>query len=255
MSKTSRAIAEENAMEPKENGTTTVNKVTDYIKRKIIYRELMPGDKIPTETELCQLLNVSRGSVREAMKLLEAINLIHIQRGSGTYISRPEAISFSESFMFKMLLNNVAIDDMLKFREQIEIAIVNLAVINATQEDIDALKENIAEFSNCVNRTPDDFAELHRIDMSFHEIFGASAKNKMMEEIYMLALTIFSPTIFDNYALGQVCGTDADLTLASHNTLIEALEKRSIHLGIHGVCQMLMIWKRWNEKHAEPVGE
>jgi GntR family transcriptional repressor for pyruvate dehydrogenase complex len=194
---------------------------------------------------------VGRGSVREALKILEATHLIQIRRGDGTYISNPDDISFANALLFKMILTNTSMDEMVEFREQIEISAVHLAVAHVQPEDLLLLKENISLFTACIENSPSDYAQLHKLDMGFHRLFAACMKNKLMEEIYLLAMDIFSPTILNNFETGQVLGADAQTTLISHKTIVQALETRDIHLGVHGVWQMLDIWKRWANKKKE----
>ena len=224
---------------------TPVQKVSYYIKQKLLYRELRPGDRIPTEGELCQELNVSRTSVREALKSLAAINLITIRRGDGTYISNPEDVTFSEAFLFKMLLHNSSMDELLTFREHIELAVMQTAMIHITPEDMAALAENLRQFDQCILQHPDDFSELHRLDMEFHIILGRATGNTLIEDIYSVALDLFSPTIMQNYAHGQVRGPDAESTRTSHRLLYEALESKNANLATYAVWYTLKLWSRW----------
>lgn len=237
----------------KKEERTPAQKVSYYIKKKLLYREFRPGDRIPTESELCQTLNVSRTSVREALKSLAAINLVSIRRGDGTYISNPEDISFSEAFLFKMLLSNSSMDDLLTFREHIEIAIVQTAMNNVTEEIMQELHANLMEFEQCIANHPDDYDKLHRLDMDFHILLGRASGNKLIEEIYSLSLDLFSPTILQNYAHGQVMGIDAESTLESHCLLYEALESKNANMGTYAVWYSLKLWRRWidlQEKEA-----
>lgn len=224
---------------------TAVDKVTDYIKYKIIHKELKPNDRIPTESELSEILDVSRSSVREALKILEAINIIQIRRGDGTYISEPEDISFSQSLLFKMILNNMQLEEMVEFREQIEVAIVKLAITHATEEDIQNLKNIYNSFLECVETDPDDYKLLHELDLRFHKALAASTKNKLMAEIYLFAFEIFSPLILENYAIGQVKSDDKEKTVENHRLLIEALEKKDLYTGIYGIKMSLGLWRKW----------
>lgn len=224
---------------------TAVNKVTDYIKHKIIYKELKPNDRIPTESELSEILNVSRSSVREALKILEAINIIQIRRGAGTYISEPEDISFSQSLLFKMILNNMQLKELVEFREQIEVAVVKLAITYATEEDIQGLKNIYNSFLECIETNPDDYKMIHELDLRFHKALAASTKNKLMAEIYLFAFEIFSPLILENYAIGQVKGEDKETTVENHRILIEALEKKDLYTGIYGIEMSLRLWRKW----------
>ena len=63
---------------------TATDVVIDKIKSLLLAKELKPGDLIPPENELANAMNVSRGSVREAMKVLSAFGIVEIKRGNGT---------------------------------------------------------------------------------------------------------------------------------------------------------------------------
>lgn len=73
----------------KEIGTkSVVEQIVDSIVNAIIEGELKPGDKIPTETELCNSMNVGRNSVREAIKILVAYGVLIIKRAEGTFVTK-----------------------------------------------------------------------------------------------------------------------------------------------------------------------
>ena len=57
------------------------------VKTMIIQRDMKPGDRLPTETELAERFGVSRSTLREAMKFLRAENVVVIRQGSGTFVS------------------------------------------------------------------------------------------------------------------------------------------------------------------------
>lgn len=58
----------------------------DAIKAFILQENLLPGDSLPTETQLCETLGVSRSSVREAIRKLEALNIVSVEHGKGTFV-------------------------------------------------------------------------------------------------------------------------------------------------------------------------
>ena len=94
--------------------------------------------------------------MREALKILEATHLIQIRRGDGTYICNPDDISFANALLFKMILTNTSMDEMVEFREQIEISAVHLAVAHVQPEDLLLLQENISLFTACIENSPSD---------------------------------------------------------------------------------------------------
>lgn len=80
---------------------SAVDFVIKTFKEQLEKKELRPGDRIPNETELSEMLSVSRGSVREAMKILSALGVIDIQRGNGTFISQPDSLSSMDPGAFQ----------------------------------------------------------------------------------------------------------------------------------------------------------
>ncbi len=58
----------------------------DTIKAYIVRKRLHPGDSLPTETELCEMMKTSRSSVREAVSKLEALNIVSVEHGKGTFV-------------------------------------------------------------------------------------------------------------------------------------------------------------------------
>ncbi len=71
--------------------------VCEQIQALIRAQELVPGDRLPTERELCERFQVSRTVVREAIRILEARRLVETQGGSGTYVKALEANDVAQS--------------------------------------------------------------------------------------------------------------------------------------------------------------
>src|SRR5581483_6773716 len=75
----------------RESGTLYARIVGD-IERLIEERGLQPGDRLPSERELARLLGVSRPSLREAIKMLEAVGRVRVHHGTGCWIERPDPL-------------------------------------------------------------------------------------------------------------------------------------------------------------------
>ena len=110
-------------------------RVADQLMNLIRTQELQAGDKLPNEFELAKQLQVGRGSIREAVKILVARNVLEIQRGKGTFIARhtgetkdPLGFAFcSDQFQLAF--------DLLEVRMQLEPWVVANAAQHATEED------------------------------------------------------------------------------------------------------------------------
>ena len=125
---------------------SAVDFVIKTFKEQLEKKELRPGDRIPNETELSEMLSVSRGSVREAMKILSALGVIDIQRGNGTFISQPDSLSSMDPVLFSFLLMSPTKKEIMDFRTAVEREVLYMAVQNADDEDIKNLRENLENF-------------------------------------------------------------------------------------------------------------
>ncbi len=124
------------------NKTTTAQSVADQILDMIRRGELRPGDKLPSERELIEILDVGRSSVREALQSLAMLNLIEIIPGYGTRVKALQTADILRADVIGLLLSNSVSRELLEAREIIEPAAIRLACLRGTEDDfeqIDAL--------------------------------------------------------------------------------------------------------------------
>ena len=80
-----------------------VDKIMIEIKSSLIQGDLKLGDKLPSERELTEKYGVSRGAVREAVKMLVALGVVEIKRGDGTYITKKVPHSGLNQLIFSLI--------------------------------------------------------------------------------------------------------------------------------------------------------
>ena len=88
--------------------------VIEYFKNRIMAGELRPGEKLPQEREIAQMLEVSRNSVREALRIMDMTGVISSQQGSGNYIT----CEFQKSIAETMGMGQSAISHQLRVLRQ-----------------------------------------------------------------------------------------------------------------------------------------
>lgn len=81
---------------------TTMNAIKSYI----LQQQLAPGDPLPTETELCETLQTSRSSIREAVRKLEALHIVSVQHGRGMFVGDLSLSPLVETLSFKAMIPN-----------------------------------------------------------------------------------------------------------------------------------------------------
>lgn len=136
-----------------------VNAVYDQIKEKLLDGSWPPGSKLPSEAELTASFNVSRVSIRSAVQRLRDLGIVVTQQGKGSFVSQ----NLSQQTLLNeqqpiMHLSREEFHDMMVFRQTVEFKCMELAVINATAEDITALEQALNRM--LVNK--DDYKNTHR---------------------------------------------------------------------------------------------
>ena len=136
---------------------------------------MKPGDKIPSERELCEMMSISRIAVREAIKGLVARNLLEVRTGEGTYV---KSITPEELFdpLTARLLNEYTLKELLEFRRVIEVAITGFAAIRAKESDIQSMKEILEQMKRDL-RENNDYLEP---DVAFHNAIAQASGNKLL---------------------------------------------------------------------------
>ena len=85
--------------------------VMESIKEVLIQKTLKPGDRLPTETELCESLGVGKSSVREAIKMLEVLGVVETRQGEGTYIAKKIAETSVNPLVYQLLIDDGSVSE------------------------------------------------------------------------------------------------------------------------------------------------
>lgn len=118
-------------MSPGDVRRALPDEVAERIRAKILKGTLKPGDRLPSERELAEELQVNRSSVREALKKLEQLRLVSIQQGSGIRVCKLEEASFElvrEIILEEGKLNRDWLGDLLELREAVLPGLLRLAL-------------------------------------------------------------------------------------------------------------------------------
>lgn len=173
---------------------SAVEFVVSEIKRALIAGELVPGSRLPTELELAERLSVSRGPIREAVKVLEALGAVRIVRGDGTYVAESPRDALVNPLVFSFALTQPTRRELVEFRETIELGIERLIRANADDEDLDALEAANAALAEAVDSGADEEALTER-DVAFHRALGRATHNELIRRTYALVMDYFAPMI------------------------------------------------------------
>ncbi|MDR3565342.1 MAG: FadR/GntR family transcriptional regulator [Negativicutes bacterium] len=150
--------------------------IIEQIKKLIVDGKLQPGDKLLSERELSDKLNVSRASVREAFSALEMMGIIAIRPGEGSFVRQ---VSFEGMLEPLSFLIQVEIDDimqLLEVRKILEVETAALAATRVTPANLEAIQRAIQNMMNEVRR-----GEIgDNADSDFHFAVAAAANNPIL---------------------------------------------------------------------------
>lgn len=199
----------------KETAQSLPEQVADQIQHLIAERQLAVGEKIPNEFELAQQLNVGRGTVREAVKLLIARNVLEIQRGRGTFVAQnPGRMADPLGFAFAPDKKQLAVD-LCELRIILEPQIASLAAERATPAEVEEIRRCCEACDACIRAGADHTEE----DVRFHEAIARAAHNHVIADVV--------PIIQQGVIL-FITVTHSDLvamTMKTHHAVLDAIAR------------------------------
>lgn len=156
--------------------TVLSEKIAEQIIELIKARQLHPGDRLPSERELAAQMNVSRPSLREALRALSLLHIVEIRPGSGTYVSslKPELLVDQLDIFFAV--EDSTFFDLVETRIMLEVDVAGLAAQRATAAELDALHTYHAE---CVQHK-DQYIEFLDMDIELHRMIARCSHNPII---------------------------------------------------------------------------
>jgi DNA-binding FadR family transcriptional regulator len=156
--------------------TRASSDVIAQIRRAILSGQYRPGDRLPTEREMAQQFGVSRVTVRDALRALEANGLVRVKIGGqgGPYVSEPDIALLSDSFSTHLQLRGTTFQELAEARLALETTAVQLAAARATDEDLRALK---AAIQGPISPPPADSASS---SLDFHTALVTATHNRAL---------------------------------------------------------------------------
>lgn len=218
------------------SGTVT-RQVIDRIKTALLQGELRPGDKLPTEGALCQMWQVSRTPIREAVKVLEFMGLLEIRRSEGTFVCSGVKPAALNPLVFRLLFLADSVPQFLEFRSEVEQMVMRMAVERATEADISAMEASIRRMEAALGRDADADALL-ALELEFHQLLAKATGNILMAELAGELYSVFSQSVRRSHSAGG-----AKTAVEHHIRLLDSVRRRDLALGEAALKESLEAWR------------
>ncbi len=197
--------------------------VAEQLRRLITEGHLEPGDQLPSELRLSQALEVSRASVREALRLLESTGLIEVRTGAGTFVAPPR-VSFTTTgdAVEWLLKRRDSLLHLLEVRESVEGLTAALAAPVIGDELLAQLRSIVDRQSELAGSVSNLDQEVE-LDVRFHALIAQASRNTIAQDI----VNAIVPAFVDSNRVVLYLSREAmEKTLAEHQRIVDALASR-----------------------------
>lgn len=219
--------------------------VIAQIRTAILSGQYKSGDRLPTEREMARQFGVSRVTIRDALRALEASGLIEVRVGGrgGPYVASPDSRALSESLSNHFHLHGTTFRELAEARLALELTATRLACERATDDDLAAVRAALEGRS--------DGSDTARQSVDFHEALVRSAHNTALLVMWAATRSLLKEA-FDTLHASQP--DMAEVARRVHRQLYETIEKRDGDEAVRLMREHLYDFAARAEKVARQPG-
>lgn len=193
------------------------SRIASQLVELIEIMKLLPGDKLPPERQLAEMLSVSRPSLREALHILQAQGLVQIKHGQGSYVQEPLV---AQELRASMMSTTHGLNELFDAREVLEVPASRWAASKATKEDIRLLRTTLNQIDTATSSDPIDYDQLQILDAKFHLTIVGIAGNRFINQTLNVLQDVMQMSMETTL---KVSGR-SEISRLEHNQILEAIE-------------------------------
>lgn len=227
-------------MEPISRISTT-DQAIETIKKHILSGEFEEGDKLPSELSFSQQLSVGRSTVREALRVLQAMGYISIVHGRGAFLASKNPASVPAELWFAQNAEQLGV--VYDLRNAIEQIAARLAAQKMTDAEIEALRQVQEQFERVLFNSPNNPNEpqkLAMLDECFHNLISEGTHNPLIISMCKKLSDAISPNRVKAFSIVQ----NQANAVAPHRRILSAIAARSPEQAGEAIAAHLTISKR-----------
>jgi GntR family transcriptional repressor for pyruvate dehydrogenase complex len=168
-------------MPPQAQKVDVTARLLATFKQLISEGTLVPGARLPAEREMATNLRVSRGSLRQVLKMLEIMGVVSQRVGDGTYLNAAAHSMLAEPMEFLILLDGISSEELMDARLIVEPELAARAASRASREQVMALRDSLDRMVNSTGHT-----EVVEDDLQFHRTIFQMADNRVCSLMFSI---------------------------------------------------------------------
>jgi GntR family transcriptional repressor for pyruvate dehydrogenase complex len=198
-----------------------VDQIIELISRGV----LKPGERMPSEKQLCQQFAVGRTSVREALRSLSVMGILESHAGDGTFVSEDNSRYLEKTLQWSLLLDRKVVEDLIETRLTLESETSFLAAERARPEDLQEILAAIEGMERSANQ-PDRYLDF---DLRFHLAIARASQNSILFQLLSMIRGYLQTWIKETLSAPPADDSElrATKSIAEHRSVLSALEKRN----------------------------
>jgi len=152
--------------------------IVEQIRQAILNNELKPGDRLPSEKDLAERFGVSKASLREAFRALEALGLLEVRQGmsGGAFVREVDLETARNSLFNYIFFQNPTIHEFTQLRSILEPKVAAMAARMLSDKDLADLEENLEQ----TRKIADGVTFYYELDKAFHHRIAAISGNRLI---------------------------------------------------------------------------
>ena len=194
-------------------------RIADRLSEMIVHGRFAPGDKLPSEPELSADLDVSRTTLREALRILSTRGLVEVRRGVGTFVTESRSVH-ADYDVLKIQNTNVSTKDLYEMRLMFEPQAAYYACLRASSDELNEIFR-YCELNEQMIRSADP--QWDETEQKFHNSIASATHNPFITAL----LPIFNRAIHHGILLANEAPEVAEMTLHDHRVLTQYLKERN----------------------------
>lgn len=215
--------------------------VSQSVLKLISDGELKPGDRLPSEAQLCESLNVSRTAVREGIKAMVSMGILTVIQGRGMFVAQNPDILIQND-VIKFAFKRETIDKIYEVRNVLDIGVTRYAVLKATEDDIKALRKALEKTKKAVRSKPINVEMAIKGDEEFHLALCEATHNKILANI---SWPVINHIQLRGYKEMKASYEIIMLAIEGHEKIMEAIVNRDADMAIDAMREHLeIVFKR-----------
>lgn len=224
---------------------SVVDQAVENLKEYIMSGKIEVGDKLPSESNLSDQLSVGRGTVREAMRILQATGFVEMRSGVGWFVARTEEFDRDELIHW-FEENEVELKDFIEVRAAIEPLATELAVARSSSQEVAELIDIMDQTRQAI--ADNNIPRIAQLDEDFHNQIVKSSKNKLLISIsnqISAYLRVFRGKTF-------YIESNVNNLLEPHANIVNAFVNKDAEAGSRSMTEHLALVKMDLEKSKNP---